>query len=623
MQEPAEPDGFVQSMLLTGSDPLAALAAQVGSEEVFPLHENDAVMDEPILEDQEEELQEDPVPSLPFLENVYRKSCSGRQVDVVQSQLEILRDIPESLIHDLNIQATPSGVAGGAAISISQRDGATIVQMPFTEQIDAFMDTITRPGDAHKVLLLDHLDLSGLSISCSSLSRVIDQAVALGPWWRLRSLALSGCNLDISHLQELSKCESQPFLWHLQRLDLSDNKGLGREARGGLRAATQFATPDILMLTRLWRSAPLRYLDLTNTDLSSSALTICLRMLRAYPLPSTAGGCGSALHDGTRPLLECIKLGPAGEGAWSSTLLAELAALVESAPMLTVLELHGAGPAEGDALARVWEETHRKRGVESVQVAEVRPGVIRLAAGAATLKLLPVELPPSGHTLPGPETPKPSANGADLSWEDPCTDMPHILDDWNDRYHGAGEDNENVRMVQDVLRPSVQSNGRGTTLPPRRPQGTTTGTGVRREKNKDGAPQRQRKTGAGGSHRAGGSGVPRSRGPSGGKDRAPARFRTPAADYGPALDYIDDSDDSEDAEEGDDITLRRSRQPRDPSSQARKRKTGGGGGASHRPVRMYTGGRDEDELPAGGIDIGSDDDEGEYSLSIYTILLFT
>ena len=41
MEETEEGEGFADPILLIGSDPLAALAAQVGSEEGFPIYENE------------------------------------------------------------------------------------------------------------------------------------------------------------------------------------------------------------------------------------------------------------------------------------------------------------------------------------------------------------------------------------------------------------------------------------------------------------------------------------------------------------------------------------------------------------------------------------------------------
>jgi hypothetical protein len=599
-------EGFVPD--LGGSDPLERLAQLVGSQDdVDASQERGAVQNEDVqmeaaAEEEPGAAATDPAPVslMSAIEEFYKLSCAVKRIEALKSHLDLLKNIPVSLMKQVNMKQAPSGVVGGAVIDVAAAtDENEENNPPSSDHVAALLEAVTQSNTEGKLLLLDHLDLSGLPLPHSLVSTVVHQAATLGPWWRLRSLALSGCNIDITHLQQLMAPEAQSFLWHLERLDLSYNPCLGRDvAHGTLRPLTEFTAPSTLMMMRLWRGAPLKYLDLSYCELSSSVLAVCLRTLRSYPLPSSAGGCGAPLHDGTRPSLQCLKLGPPGDGVWTDGLVAEIAALMEAAPQLSVVELCGAVHSkERDALATAWQAVQEKRNTSNtaIQVAEVRSGVVRFAAGTATQQLLPIEHPPTQHSLPGPETPLPAAENAQRTTNttnnNVLGDAPHFLDDWNNVYGtdcGNEEQQQPRRMVQDVLRPSVP---RGSLLPPRRPDGgnTTTGGGGGggggggTRPRGDGAPRRQR-GGGGGSN-------------SNRRDRLPAH-QTTAADYGMTSGGWDDNDD-------DDKPVR---QPRGGTTSTNPRKKRSAGQDGPRPVRIYRGGNAEDELPAGGIDINSDDD---------------
>jgi hypothetical protein len=591
-------EGFVPDLRGSDPDPLAILAAQLGSQDDFNTLQGDVQIENMQMETAAEELiggptaEAAPIQLLSAIEEAYKVLCTSKRIEALKSHLELLKQIPAPLAKQVEMDKAPSGVAGGAVIDVT---GAIVGRNeneennpPSTDHVAALLESLLNIDSEGKLVLLDHLQLSSLPLPSGTIAAVVHQAAALGPWWRLRSLALSGCNIDITHLQYLIAPEAQSFLWHLERLDLSYNPCLGRDvANGVLRPLTQFTAPATLMMMRLWRGAPLKYLDLSYSELSSSVLAVCLRTLRSYPLPSSAGGCGSPLHDGTRDNLQCIKIGPPGDGVWTDGLIAEIAALMEAAPQLSVTELCGATAKERDALITAWQTVHEKReNGDAIQIAEVRPGVVRFAAGAATQHLLPIESTPTRHSLPGPETPKPVAEDAFRTrGNDTITalgDLPQFLDDWNNVYGTdcGTADEPQRRMVQDVLRPSVP---RGSLLPPRRPDGNDGGGGGggRVRPRGDGAPRRQRGgggTGGGNSNR---------------RDRLPAHHTT-AADYGMTNDL----------ENVEDKPLRHPRGNGASIKPRRKRSSGDG----PRSVRMYRGGNAEDELPAGGIDINSDDD---------------
>jgi hypothetical protein len=144
-------------------------------------------------------------------------------------------------------------------------------------------------------------------------------------------------------------------------------------------------------------------------------------MLRTYVLPSSAPGCAVYLHDGTRPALQCLRVGPppVGDAVFALESIQELCSLAAAAPQLGVIEVLGVAPEHRPALQEAWAEVQHGRGLACC-AAEVQPGLLRLAAGAAVQKRLPSESAPAGHTLPGPETPPQRA--------DPS--VPLHLDDW-------------------------------------------------------------------------------------------------------------------------------------------------------------------------------------------------
>jgi len=90
---------------------------------------------------------------------------------------------------------------------------------------------------------------------------------------------------------------------------------------------------------------------------------------------------------------------------------------------MVVLELHGVDEVVMQKAADGWAAIQEDRGV-AFDAAEVHPGVLRLsAAHAVGCERIPAEMAPSGHTLPGPETPLPRESR--IGQDDPA-----LLDDW-------------------------------------------------------------------------------------------------------------------------------------------------------------------------------------------------
>lgn len=406
------------------SDPLANLAAQLGTEDDTLLEETPCRLNKDdfvtLVEPLERRRPADAAVSC-SQRVVYDSACAARGVEPLSTIQNILEDVPSSL-RRLFCGLAPPARVGGAVVPAPS-------ELLSILQVEAFLQALLTVAPDGHVLMLDHLSLDHQPCSACVSSRMIRWASALGPWWRLRSLSLRHCGLTWALLGQLVSSEAQQFMWHLQRLDISHNRHLGRNAEGHLCSPEVVATPDIMFLFHLWRRAPLRFLDVTDTDLGNAILTACLRMLRSYELPSSTEGVGSPLHDGCRPVLECIRLGPPGDGVWSDALLLELAELVPAAPQLTVLELVGAGAAERNVLEPAWSKAQRDRGINEIQVAEVRPGVLRFSAGTAVHALLPIEATPDAHTLPGPDTPVQQVeemNGATVM----CVRDAAVIDDW-------------------------------------------------------------------------------------------------------------------------------------------------------------------------------------------------
>lgn len=232
--------------------------------------------------------------------------------------------------------------------------------------------------------------------------------------------------------------------------------------------------------------------------------------------------------------MQCLKLGPPSNSqGWSEALLQELQLLIAAAPQLLALELSGAGDLVRASLENTWTRVSEQRGHQA-SVVEVRPGVLRLAAGPAISVALPIELPPRGHTLPAPMTPE-QHQGAGAAERLADQNEPAMLDDL-----GLGDLTSTAAQggsMHAAAAPAVVA-----VLPPRCPGGDRGGhsgarVGAQRQANAD--------------TRADGQGA-----------GAPPRQR--------------------------------------------KRKAGVSGG--DRSARAYRGGRAEDELPDGGINLASDDD---------------
>jgi len=229
---------------------------------------------------------------------------------------------------------------------------------------------------------------------------------------------------------------------------------------------------------------------------------------------------------------------------------------------MVVLELHGVDEVVMQKAADGWAAIQEDRGV-AFDAAEVHPGVLRLsAAHAVGCERIPAEMAPSGHTLPGPETPLPRESR--IGQDDPA-----LLDDW-----GIG------RQLQETDEGALEQEGG---------LGCTYGDGVALPMD----------TGAGDlfgkqtrNHALGGLMLP-PRGPSGGGGgQNGARNARQAHSHIPR-------------------EMTGSARYKNVAPKPKKRRTSGhrNGDTGLRTARAYRGGRAEDELPDGGIDILSDDGE--------------
>jgi hypothetical protein len=299
------------------------------------------------------------------------------------------------------------------------------------------------------------------------------------------------------------------------------------------------------------------HLKRSAAGLSSAALAVMLRMLRLYTLPSAAPSCAVYLHDGARPALQCLRVGPPGEGpAFSAEAVGELASLAAAAPQLVVLEVRGLCAEQRGVLEEAWCAAQHARGLAACAVAEARAGVVRLAAGPGVERPLPVEAAPQGHTLPGPDTPPQRAEQA----------RPVEMDDWTaDLGHAQGESGGAAAQGESGGGGGGQRGGRQAAaflMPPRQPAVVQTARHLAARRAAGGA-------GGGGS---GGGG--RSSGGGGGGGLH--------AYYGGAA------------------------QPRGEAGRAgaKRPRSAGGSRQAARPARVHRGG---DQLPDGGIDLGDHD----------------
>lgn len=188
----------------------------------------------------------------------YKLACSAKGAQPSAALLQRFSDIPESLFANLGSLMPPNALLGGAVLRVPpNQDGA---------QTEALLNVLSNRTQG-KVMLLDHLDMSGCTcISPRSLSDFVQGTASLGAWWRLRSLHLAGCALSLPHLTSLCGPEALPFLWPLQRLDISGNPEIGIDCSSGAsRTAMAFGPPTVSFFFHLWRCAPLKYLNLTET----------------------------------------------------------------------------------------------------------------------------------------------------------------------------------------------------------------------------------------------------------------------------------------------------------------------------------------------------------------------
>ncbi len=376
------------------ADQLAALAGLLGS----PNEAGAGPDASPNREDPESAASEAEVApeaaTAPLIE-AYGHACAERLSEPYAPHLEALRGVTESLYVRVDTRRTPRAAAGGAALDAAARPGAA---PPALAQLEALLHVASTRSAAGRVLLLDHLDLSGVPVPAEALAALAAAAARLGPWWRLRSFSLRGCDLGGAALRALAAPAAAPLLWNLERLDLGGNPGLGADAA---------ALGDGLF--HLWRLAPLRALDLAGAALAAPQLLAALRMARAA---SPAA-----------PTLECLRLGPppaAGGASFPAELGVELGALAAAAPRLAALTVEGLCAAARAVLEDAWALAAAARGVDSA-VEEAPGGALRFAAGAAAAAPLALEAPPAGHhVLPGPEAPS----------DAPAADGRRVLDDW-------------------------------------------------------------------------------------------------------------------------------------------------------------------------------------------------
>lgn len=247
-----------------GSDPLAELAAALGTQEDTNKNENG-----PLLESNNSEKNGDPETAVSSiiacnsLQLAYNAACSARREQPNSEHLEILSKIPLSLFVHMGANQRPSAVAGGAKITVPASCGAT------EGQLDALLNGVVLPGTVkNRMLLLDHLSVSGLRDMSRTdiLERFVNGTARLGSWWRLRSLDLRGCGLQLKHILHLCGLNTVTFAWNLEQLDLSDNPDIGMAPENSLpRPASAFAHPDLVYFLPLWINAPLRYINLTHT----------------------------------------------------------------------------------------------------------------------------------------------------------------------------------------------------------------------------------------------------------------------------------------------------------------------------------------------------------------------
>ncbi|KAI7837296.1 hypothetical protein COHA_008910 [Chlorella ohadii] len=368
---------------------------------------------------------------------------------------------------------------------------------------------------------------------------------------------------------------------HLKRLVLADNPMLGRDPA----APSQCLGPrDSEWLGgRLLQAASLELLDLRRTGFGNAAYSCLLYQLAHYDLAAPV--CEE--HGGCRASLRCLKLGPpADQTHFGEDTVGHLQQVLRLLPHLEAVEVEGLTPEAIGALLPAWQEALQQRGHQGCTIAGEGGGLrfARVADGqdGVAAERLPTEhaplqpLPPQHLELDDAVLPLDTSAAAGEVQQalPPRRSQQHApvqLVQQQLTTHlagrvasGAGQERQAVPRQQ---RPRVPGQGL-----PRRPAGGSGGFGSYWDAgpDEDDAFQEPWPASArqgGGSRRAAGAGV---------------SVGQPGAGAAPR--------------------------------QRRRRQGGGSSGAAE---RMYRGGRREDELPDGGMDLldsqgGFDFSQDEY-----------
>lgn len=300
------------------------------------------------------------------LVDLYKAQCRTEGVGPFQDHISTLAEIPEQLIVHASECQIIKRVTGGAVIKVS--GGCPL-------QISALLTTVAPPKDATILAVVDTLDLSNVKVTEGCLSKMIDNALMWGPWWKLRCLVLKNCGLGLQHLKVLASAGAVPCFWNLEYLDISHNFDIGLNTSGFIRDPEEFAGADIALLIHLWKHTKLRRLNIEQCHLGVKVLTCLITMLRKYHAPSMTLECGFALHSGTKPVLECLVLGNPMVGTQSDevdnmeTLLSnELISLIKELPKISFIGISGISNAFISRIREAWEVVcDKKQKIETSQ----------------------------------------------------------------------------------------------------------------------------------------------------------------------------------------------------------------------------------------------------------------
>lgn len=283
------------------------------------------------------------------LTQLYQQQCTSHDCEPHSQHVNLLKSIPESLIVLNPLRRDIRGHLGGAAISLPEGHKCSHSQQM------ALLTTISPPETSDVVVLVDSIDFSDIELSHVALEMLVRNATQWGPWWRLRSLTLRNCGLQLPHIRAICSIDAIPCFWNLQYLDISSNKGIGRKLTddGSIRGASDFAVPSILLFLNLWRNSPLKRLNLEDTDIKSDVMNGMLRMLVEYDLKTGTQECGYSLHGGTRSTLEMLSLGPppVEEGIWSDSFFNILNHTVANLPNIAYIKIVGMNKDQQKSIA--------------------------------------------------------------------------------------------------------------------------------------------------------------------------------------------------------------------------------------------------------------------------------